>query len=89
MRVSSPPRSPVTTRPPSPLSPVAYDSYEPGVWDEGFWDEARWAGGLTAYHEWISVKGIGFVASMRILLTSSAETYWASTDWLYEPGGIM
>ena len=31
----------------------------------------------------------GFVASLRLLLISNSETYWASTDWLLESGGVM
>jgi hypothetical protein len=73
----------------STQSPVAFDSYQPGRWDEDYWDNARWAGGLIAYNEWITVLGIGFVASLRILITSTAETYWATTDWLFENGGVM
>jgi hypothetical protein len=73
----------------STQSPVAFDSYKPGRWDEDYWDAARWAGGLIAYNEWISVRGIGFVASLRLLIQSTAETYWASTDWVYENGGVM
>jgi|PlaIllAssembly_1097288.scaffolds.fasta_scaffold01021_4 hypothetical protein len=73
----------------SALSPVAFDSYQPGRWDEDYWDTARWAGGLMAFNEWITVLGIGFVASLRILITSTSETYWASSDWVYEDGGVM
>ena len=70
-------------------SPVAFESYRPGYWDEDYWNSARWAGGLISYREWITVLGIGFVASLRMLITSNAELYWVSTDWLYEPGGVM
>jgi len=70
-------------------SPVSFDTYLPGRWDEDYWDSARWAGGLIAYSEWITVRGIGFVASLRLLLSTNAETFWASSDWLFEPGGVM
>ena len=73
----------------SPQHPAAFDTYVPGRWDEDYWDSARWAGGLLAYNEWQGVVGIGFTVSLRLLGWSSAETYWASTDWLYENGGIM
>ena len=73
----------------STQSPVAFSTYEPGRWDEDYWDNARWAGGLLAYSEWITVRGIGFVVALRVLIQSTSETYWASTDWVYEPGGIM
>lgn len=73
----------------STQSPVSFDSYLPGRWDEDFWNTARWAGGLQSYSEWITVRGIGFTASLRLLIESTSETYWASTDWLFEPGGVM
>ena len=73
----------------STQSPVAFTTYEPGRWDEDYWDNARWAGGLLAYNEWETVRGIGFVAALRLLIQSTSETYWASTDWVFEPGGIM
>ena len=73
----------------STQSPVSFESYQPGRWDEDYWDNARWAGGLIAYSEWVTVRGIGFVVALRLLIQSTSETYWASTDWLYEPGGVM
>jgi hypothetical protein len=73
----------------STQSPVAFTTYEPGRWDEDYWDSARWAGGLLAYNEWQTVRGIGFVVALRLLIESTSETYWASTDWVYESGGVM
>jgi hypothetical protein len=73
----------------SPAYPIQFAPYRPGRWDEDAWDSARWAGGLIAYNEWTTVLGIGFAASLRILGFSSSETYWATTDWLFEPGGVM
>lgn len=73
----------------SPLSPASFASYLPGKWDEGLWDSAVWAGGLRTFMQWLGAEGIGTNASIRMLLTSSSETYWASVDWLYEPGGVM
>ena len=73
----------------TPLAPASFQMLNPGKWDEGVWDTATWAGGLGPFIQWQSVVGIGFVASLRLLLISNAETYWASTDWLFEPGGVM
>jgi hypothetical protein len=73
----------------SPQYPIQFAPYRPGRWDEDAWDSARWAGGLIAYNEWTTVLGIGFAAALRILGFSSSETYWATTDWLFEPGGVM
>ena len=73
----------------APLSPATFESYQPGKWDEGLWDQARWAGGLRTFMNWLGAEGIGINASIRMLGRASSETYWASTDWLYEPGGIL
>jgi hypothetical protein len=73
----------------SPQYPVQFEAYKPGKWDEDYWDAARWAGGLLTYAEWTTVLGIGFAASLRVLGFSTSETYWATTDWVFEPGGIM
>jgi len=44
---------------------------------------------LLAYNEWETVRGIGFVVALRMLIESTSETYWANTDWVYESGGVM
>lgn len=71
------------------VAPAAFQTLSPGRWDEDLWDSAIWGGGLAPYLQWQSVTGIGFVASLRLLIRSNAETYWASTDWLLEDGGVM
>ena len=73
----------------TPVAPGYFSAEQPGRWDEDLWDAAVWAGGLTTYKTWIAVTGIGTAASMRLLLRTNSETYWASTDWLYEDGGVM
>lgn len=60
-----------------------------GVWDVGLWDLALW-GGNTIYKSWQSIQGIGFCAALRIKITStSISMTWASTDYVYEAGGII
>ena len=71
------------------LAPASFAYQNPGRWDNGLWDEAIWAGGLGTFKSWQAVTGIGTAASIRLLVRTSEETYWASTDWLYENGGIM
>jgi hypothetical protein len=73
----------------TPLAPSAFSFVRPGIWDEDVWDEAVWSGGLTTYKSWQAVVGIGTAASIRLLIRSASETYWAATDWLYEIGGVM
>jgi len=73
----------------TPLAPSSYALIKPGVWNEDLWDDAVWDGGLISYQQWQAVTGIGSFASIRMLLRSSQETYWACMDWLYEQGGVM
>jgi hypothetical protein len=73
----------------TPLAPASFALTTPGVWDQSFWDQAVWEGGLQTYKAWQAVTGIGTAASIRLLIRSSQETYWPSTDWLYENGGVM
>ena len=73
----------------SPLAPAAFSFEEPGRWHVDNWDATNWEGGLGTFKSWQAVTGIGTAGSIRLLVRSRQETYWASTDWLYENGGIM
>jgi len=73
----------------SPVAPNYFPTLEEGIWDEALWNNAIWAGGLDTFKSWIGVTGIGTAASLRLLLRTDSETYWASTDWLFEVGGVM
>jgi hypothetical protein len=73
----------------SPLAPASFAGPGTGVWDESAWNAATWSGGLNTYKEWLAVTGIGTAAALRMMIVSSQETYWPSTDWLHEVGGVM
>lgn len=73
----------------SPLTPTAFPSADPGKWDEDYWDAATWEGGLLTFKSWQACNGIGTAASIRLIIRTGVETYWATTDWLYEVGGVM
>lgn len=60
---------------------------EGALWDDGLWDSAMWSGGSTIINEWLSVVGLGFVASIALRMEAESEVIWTSTDWLYEIGG--
>jgi hypothetical protein len=60
-----------------------------GLWNIGLWNAALWAGSLQTAKDWSSVVGIGYAASVRMRLNSVGEVIWASTDWVFEPGGII
>lgn len=73
----------------SPVAPVGFAPLETGKWDEDLWNSVVWSGGLNTNKVWTAVTGIGTAASIRLLLKTTSETYWASTDWLLENGGVM
>lgn len=73
----------------TPVAPSYFTANEAGRWDNGRWNSAIWSGALGTYKAWIAVTGIGTAASLRVMLRTDSETYWAATDWLYESGGVM
>jgi hypothetical protein len=74
----------------SPLAPASFLLPKLGRWDESEWNSAVWEGGLNTFKSWQGVAApLGTAASIRLLITSGQETYWPSTDWLYEVGGVM
>lgn len=61
-----------------------------GAWDFATWDIDTWGGAMEIKKNWQSVYGIGYAASLRIRFASnSIRIFWQSTDWIYEPGGIL
>lgn len=59
-------------------------------WGSMVWGSMTWGGSLVANKNWQFASGIGYTASMRIKVqNNSAETHWASTDYVYELGGIL
>lgn len=61
-----------------------------GVWDSSVWDGAVWDGALAIRKDWLNIQGVGYSAALRIKTSSIAvHLQWASTDWVYENGGII
>jgi hypothetical protein len=61
-----------------------------GIWDTSTWDNARWSGGLVTTKVWQGVTGIGFAGSINLNVASrNIELHWASTDYIFEKGGVI
>jgi len=61
-----------------------------GLWDSGVWDSNKWGGGLITTRIWQGVTGIGFAGSINLTAVAQGiELHWASTDYVYEPGGVL
>jgi hypothetical protein len=64
----------------------------PAVWDVSLWDSSVW-GGLDSVAEsrWTVVPGdLGYQHSFRLSVNSSNSTFtWTSTDYAFQPAGIL
>ena len=74
------------------LGAIAYNPSNQtiGVWDAAKWDQNNWYGGLNVVKVWQGVTGIGYAASLVIKVVSQTiETHWASSDYVFEKGGVL
>ena len=61
-----------------------------GLWDSGVWDSNKWGGGLITTRIWQGVTGIGFAGSINLTAVAQGiELHWASTDYVFEAGGVL
>ncbi len=61
-----------------------------GVWNTAKWDANNWGGGLITTRIWQGVTGIGFAGSINLTAVAQGiELHWASTDYVFEPGGVL
>jgi hypothetical protein len=61
-----------------------------GIWDTAKWDANNWGGGLITTRIWQGVTGIGFAGSINLTAVAQGiELHWASTDYVFEPGGVL
>lgn len=75
----------LTTQPATVPLPTIFS----GLWDTGFWDSGTWGGSLNVLRYWIQSRGVGMAITVRIRISSLYNTYWVSTDWLTESGGVL
>ena len=72
---------------------VAPDSTPPlgtPLWDVSFWNGAFWGGGTQVQRPWIQAQGMGNAVSIQLVVKSSGEVLWVSTDFSYVTGfGIL
>ena len=73
----------------APVFTVSSPSTGP-VFDESIWDAVIWFAGATTVQAWHSASNIGYVASLRIRLsTATQEVIWNSTTYQFIPGALM
>jgi len=61
-----------------------------GIWNTAKWDANNWGGGLITTRIWQGVTGIGFAGSINLTAVAQGiELHWASTDYVFEAGGVL
>lgn len=59
-------------------------------WNTGKWNQAVWSGGNIINKEWQSVSGLGYAGALKMKVGSNGiNVSWVSTDYLYQPGGVI
>jgi hypothetical protein len=78
-----------------PVSPNAAVTFNPalipiGEWDSGIWDYNLWGGGVNVNKQWQGVTGIGYSGGINLSVASQGVDFrWASTDYVFETGGVL
>lgn len=69
---------------------LTYTASSGSLWDTAVWDTDLWGGGLIVQKAWQGVNGIGYCAAPRLQAASQGiEVYWASSDIVFERGGML
>jgi len=71
-----------------PSTPV-YTASNGAMWDVSNWDVGMWAGGLQTYNDWYGAAALGYAGSVRLDTVVIGDTFLASIDYTFEPGGVM
>ena len=79
----------------NPVPPTGSVTFNPysgsgSKWDVALWDVAYWAGGNNVIKQWQGVTGIGFSGGISMSIASQGvDLHWASTDIVFETGGVL
>lgn len=69
---------------PSPVSSAV------GRWDVALWDQSLWGGDIYPFARWMQGGQIGHYGTFRLKTASnSADVRYYSTDYVFEPGGVL
>lgn len=78
-----------------PVSPNGSVTFNPalipiGEWDAAVWDYNLWGGGVNVNKQWQGVTGIGYSGGINLSVASQGVDFrWASTDYVFETGGVL
>lgn len=74
----------------TPTGVLSFSAAAGMTWGSMVWGSMVWGGTLLVNKNWQFASGTGYTASMRVKVQNNgAETHWASTDYVYEYGGIL
>jgi len=59
------------------------------LWNVAIWDDDFWSTARQTYTDWFGLNDIGFAGAAYLRMQTSAETYWVSTDFVFESGGVL
>lgn len=61
-----------------------------GAWGSAVWGSSLWGSSGALKRDWQTTNVLGYWAAMHIKTASKGVSLaWASTDYLYEPGGVL
>jgi hypothetical protein len=78
-----------------PVSPNGSVTFNPalvsiGEWDTALWDYSIWGGGVYVNKQWQGVTGLGYAGGINLSVASQGvDFHWASTDYVFETGGVL
>jgi len=59
------------------------------IWDTAIWDDGHWSAARQVYKDWYGLNDIGFAGAVYLKMQTRAETFWVSTDYVFESGGVL
>ena len=77
----------------APQEPTGVLSFSPPtgmIWGQMVWGSMTWGGEFRQLGGWNTVGGVYYAAALRMKVQSNASTVeWASTSFVYQPGGLL
>lgn len=73
---------------PSGAVPVTVGNSAP--WNTSPWNTTYWADALIISKQWTGISGLGYAGSLSLQVNAKdVSIQWQSTDYQFEPGGLM
>jgi hypothetical protein len=75
--------------PQPPTGTPAVSSSSSSLWGTALWGSATWAGSIRSYASWVTTGGVGFSASLSVVISSTSDTTVSSLSYMLEKGGAL